>query len=93
MHFHERTTFGWVSCIGETGSTHCAQNLGFEYPQYNGKWMEGDLNFFLFYLPSTHFWDDSEYPKSDLLYPFCHYLVVLVSPTGSLPKPSEECCF
>ena len=46
MHFHERTTFGWVSCIGETGSTHCAQNLGFEYPQYNGKWMEGNLNFF-----------------------------------------------
>ena len=22
MHFHERTTFGWVSCIGETGSTY-----------------------------------------------------------------------
>ena len=46
MHFHERTTFGWVSCIGETGSTHCAQNLGFEYPQYNGKWVEGNLDFF-----------------------------------------------
>ena len=47
MHFHERTTFGGVSCIGETGSrTHCARNLGFEYPQYNGKWVEGNLIFF-----------------------------------------------